>query len=335
VVGPVVHHMANNVLHVLIPFLHFPLLSFPLKQNHPLDLSKYILEYVANVLDQLGCTDENTLYAQSICPDEINHEAGDITDLFSAYLGEVFHLGGLAGIPFTGKTGFGAYSTHVPDDGSLFILFAPHIGLSNSNEFGKYSRDFQSADGAACGACVGGFNHCINGGAIPDAKSMFAHPYDHQMQYIIHEIDKVKHLVLAQKELSDSAMHAELVRQMFYICLNFLEQIVNTKKGRLIMLGGIQINMPRPMNDYFQPMFFQVWEEGKPIVDKLHVFDHEAHDIVGSEASPLEGLNLRCDDAADPNAPPEPPGAGASLAPKPGDKGMSMFRARRRSSVLL
>jgi len=41
--------------------------------------------------------------------DEINHEAGDIANLFSTYLGEVFRLGGLAGIPFTGKTGFGAF----------------------------------------------------------------------------------------------------------------------------------------------------------------------------------------------------------------------------------
>ena len=291
--------------------------------------SKYILEYVANVLDQIGCTDDNTLYAQSICPDEINHEAGDITDLFATYLGEVFHLGGLAGIPFTGKTGFGAYSAHVPDDGNMFILFAPHIGLSSSNQFGKYSRDFQSEDGAACGACVGGFNHCVNGGAIPDAKSMFADPFDHQMQYIIHEIDKVKHLVLAQKELSESAMQAELVRQMFYICLHFLEQIVNTKKGRLILLGGIQINMPRPMNDYFQPMFFQIWEEGKPVVDKLHVFDHEAHDIIVPPL-PLDRLSIREEGQtpaadADADSLPAPPGA----TPQP------CVRTRRRSSIRL
>lgn len=32
---------------------------------------------------------------------------------------KVFHMGGLAGIPFTGKTGYAAYSHHVPD-GKLF-----------------------------------------------------------------------------------------------------------------------------------------------------------------------------------------------------------------------
>ena len=40
-----------------------------------------------------------------VCPDEINHEKGDITDLFIENIGggKVFHLGGLAGVPFTGK----------------------------------------------------------------------------------------------------------------------------------------------------------------------------------------------------------------------------------------
>lgn len=62
-----------------------------------------------------GINGDNTLFAQSICPDEINHECGDVTNLFQEHLGEVFHMGGLAGLPFTGKTGFGAFAAHVPN----------------------------------------------------------------------------------------------------------------------------------------------------------------------------------------------------------------------------
>ena len=40
-------------------------------------------------LIDLGCTTANTLFAQSICPDEINHESGDITELFRKQMGEV------------------------------------------------------------------------------------------------------------------------------------------------------------------------------------------------------------------------------------------------------
>ncbi len=74
-----------------------------------------IHDKVSKVLKAHDCNADNTLFAQSICPDEINHEVGDITNIFSGYLGEVFHMGGLAGIPFTGKTGFGAFKSHVPD----------------------------------------------------------------------------------------------------------------------------------------------------------------------------------------------------------------------------
>ncbi len=71
-------------------------------------------------------TATNTLFAQSVCPDEINHECGDITNLFSEHLGEVFHMGGLAGLPFTGKTGFTAFSHHVPD-GNILIFMSVHL----------------------------------------------------------------------------------------------------------------------------------------------------------------------------------------------------------------
>ena len=88
---------------------------------HP---GSFILKNAVRVLREYAINGENTLYSQSLCPDEINHEAGDISQLFSTYLGEVFHLGGLAGLPFTGKTGFGVFTAHVPDGGNLFVLQA-------------------------------------------------------------------------------------------------------------------------------------------------------------------------------------------------------------------
>ena len=59
---------------------------------------KIILEETIKTLKKYGVDSANTLFAQSICCDEINHEIGDISQLFSTYLGEVFHMGGLAGI---------------------------------------------------------------------------------------------------------------------------------------------------------------------------------------------------------------------------------------------
>jgi len=94
-------------------------------------------------LHKLGFTDENTLFAEATCPDEVNHDdpKEDITALFQRRWGEVFPLGGLAGLPFTGKTGWAAFSSHCPKDGNITILFAPHVGLDREGRVGKIYRD--------------------------------------------------------------------------------------------------------------------------------------------------------------------------------------------------
>lgn len=47
-------------------------------------------------------------------------------------------MGGLAGIPFIGKVGYGAFSAHIPKDGNLIILFAPHVGIAPDGTVGTY-----------------------------------------------------------------------------------------------------------------------------------------------------------------------------------------------------
>ena len=86
---------------------------------------------------------ENTLFADCSCPDEINHDDPDedITSLFTKRWGEIFPLSGLAGFPFTGKTGWGAFSGHCPEDGHIVVLFAPHVGIDSNGEVGKITRE--------------------------------------------------------------------------------------------------------------------------------------------------------------------------------------------------
>jgi len=125
------------------------------------------------------------------CPDEINHEVGDITYALQALWGEEFALGGLAGIPFVGQTGFNAFSHHVQSNGNVFVLFAPHVGVHVSGSgsggtqqatatatatvdtdcCGAYLRAGQSEKSPACGAAIGAYN------AVKDVKKpgMYAH----------------------------------------------------------------------------------------------------------------------------------------------------------------
>jgi hypothetical protein len=55
---------------------------------------KTVLTRATSILHKKGVTSENTLFAQSVCPDEINHSAGDLTSLFRDQLGSTeFQLG--------------------------------------------------------------------------------------------------------------------------------------------------------------------------------------------------------------------------------------------------
>ena len=100
-----------------------------------------VFEGIVAVSRQAGLDGSNTLFAHSMCPDEINHDEGVITDLLIEHFGKIFPFGGLAGIPFAGKTGFKAFASHVPENGHIFLLFAPHCAVAEDGDVGFYHRD--------------------------------------------------------------------------------------------------------------------------------------------------------------------------------------------------
>ena len=142
---------------------------------------------IAKELTMRGYTGDNTLFADSSCPDEINHDdpLEDITSLFQHRWGEIFPLAGLAGVPFTGKTGWGAFSSHCPKDGNIVILFAPHVGVDSEGLVGKVHRDGQEASSSACGAAIGAL------AAVKADPESAKFPNG----YLDHQMDSIKNLV--------------------------------------------------------------------------------------------------------------------------------------------
>ena len=114
---------------------------------------------IAEQLEKRGFTSYNTLFADCICPDEINHDDPDedISAHFTKRWGEVFNLGGLAGLPFVGQTGWNAFSSHVPKDGNIVVLYAPHVGVDSEGVIGKVKRNGQEESSATCGAACGAY----------------------------------------------------------------------------------------------------------------------------------------------------------------------------------
>lgn len=233
-----------------------------LEKNFPGSLPGIaVLKRTTSVLaEKFNMDPENTIYGQSICPDEINNEKGDLADIMKDYWGEVFPMGGIGGAPYVGKTGFGAFSHHVPDNGHVFILFGPHVGISDEGEVGKYKRVGQACMSGACGAVLAAYSQCTSGDDIPFDMD------DMQQSWLREAIGPKCMECKAQPNPIAAVTHAayEGVEAA-------LLRIVNTKfsTGKLVLLGGIQINMPAPYEDHFMPKFFKVMSDGEETIDLL------------------------------------------------------------------
>lgn len=106
--------------------------------------------YVQKILSEHPVPKDKILYASCICPDELNYNATS----FNGHFPKAFYLGGLSGIPYTGKTGMAAYASHIPADGASFIYYGPHVGISNDGLIGHVLRKHQQTPTFSCGSLI-------------------------------------------------------------------------------------------------------------------------------------------------------------------------------------
>ena len=111
---------------------------------------------VVSLLDQKGFSASNTLLATSLCCDEL---ARRLEDDFVNIYGNNFNLGGLAGFPFAGNTGFGAMAAHIPDDGYCLLIYGPHVGIAKDGTVGKVERAGIELVDNCCGSAIAASNY--------------------------------------------------------------------------------------------------------------------------------------------------------------------------------
>jgi len=230
-----------------------------------------------------GFTNRNTLYGQSIGADEANHVTGELADQMRHTWGHVFNLGGIGGIPFVGKTGFTAFSHHVPDDGNLFVVYAPNIGISPNGEVGKLLRDGQHKLTMTCSSAIKAYNSVLRGEQVPDGAT-------HNM--MIH----LKRALVAKATAISKATDpmAALAWEMFDISDKQMRDIINFGYGDgwLALLGGIQINLSSPLESVFLPLKFTIAKKDTPEVDLMPDLMHQfkIHEHGESELTKRQGV---------------------------------------------
>lgn len=230
---------------------------------------------VAKTLGSRGFTPENTIFGHSVCSDEVNNRKEQLIPLMINSWGEGFVLGGLGGLPFAGKSGFGAYLHHVPDSGKLLITFAPHVGIDGSGRVGGLQRDGQANVSSACGAAIGAYKALQAKKSSPEDPLLIMEStmpedtdtFDPQLDNI------VKLLAPRLQGIEDSKdsiafvtyqMYG-IIRELITACITQTPDLFDSAT-EVAVVGGVMINR-RKGGDFFQPLSFETQKKGESPVD--------------------------------------------------------------------
>jgi len=220
-------------------------------ENYPdaLDARDTSIRYLGLLQNGHDIDVSKVLMATSLCSDDINIPS---TSFFSVILGPFF-LGGLGGLPFAGITGLTAFAHHVPDNGTAFVFYGPHIGITLEGEMGKMYRPRQHKAGACCGALMAALNNFRNKDFKPEIRER-----DYQQSLL-------ESLLFPDREeiISDPSPEKKITEKAYQLIDAMLHDYLKEMKSefsvdKIALLGGIVINTDYGIDDYFSVRNFEV-----------------------------------------------------------------------------
>lgn len=200
--------------------------------------------------DELNIPASKVMMADSICSDDVNSIQYPARAT-QEFLGP-FKMGGLDGFPFTGLTGMGAFASHVPDDGAVYIYYGPHIGISKESKIGEILRHGQHNASGCCGAAKGALKK-LSDGVIVEGNVT---DMDYQM-------NTIEQILLKQK---DRILNAETpiheATEVIYEAIDerILELVAATNYNckYVILMGGVMINSDSDVGSFSSAKRFDV-----------------------------------------------------------------------------
>ena len=199
---------------------------------------------ITSDLNMNGFILSRTIWGTSICSDEVNNSFNLFGKMFVGP--GPFRFGGISGIPFTGKTGFLAFASHIPDKGNAFILYGPHIGISKSGEIGEIHRQKQQINSTCCGSLISGLGTISSDAIVTDPE------HDRQQHVVVKMLEAQKAEILSAdnsiKKATDVA-YTHINQEVKWL----LSHATNIPKGtKIYLMGGILINTDWDKEDWFE-----------------------------------------------------------------------------------
>jgi hypothetical protein len=242
-----------------------------LRKNFPGALPNSALALrVSAALRDRGYTRTNTLFGSSLCSDEINDTAESLVGDFLNKLGVegVFNLGGLGGLPFVGISGMGAFTSHCPVEGKIFIVFGPHVGISDDGTVGKVERVGKNTVSTSCGAGIGAYKAIMATETVKEATETLS-TKDFQEEYIIAQLSNRLDALRGQDPSNETISY--VTNKMYDLVWEMLRSEINaftTKPdfwgsvSEVTLLGGIVVNRGHGEGvtggeDFYQPLMLK------------------------------------------------------------------------------
>ncbi len=216
-----------------------------------IDSVNKFIDFVEEILD---LEPTKIMLADSICSDDVN--SIQYPARAHEFLGP-FKMGGLDGFPFTGLTGMGAFASHVPDEGAVFIYYGPHIGITKNRIIGEIHRLGQSKNTGCCGAAKGALEKLLNNQIVKGNVI--------EMDY---QMNTIEQILLAEKErITDSTIPIKEATEVIYEAIDkrINELVAATKYNckYVILMGAILINSDSDMGSYTTTKRFDVIDLAK------------------------------------------------------------------------
>jgi hypothetical protein len=237
-----------------------------------------LLSKATATLAKAGFTNSNTLVATSLCCDELSRP---LETCFDKAYGDHFSMGGLSGFPWGGVTSFGAMAAHIPDGGHCLLCYGPHVGVDSTGKVGTVERRGRANGGACCGSANAACGHVLS--VMKGEKTgglTISNPQDAadaHLTFVDAQQAMVGELLLPEASRLAAAedVQVELPYALLDVQRKMIEAIVGkaagavASPGMIAVMGGIQINTPPDMEDYFMPAHFDLYNNKGEKVDEL------------------------------------------------------------------
>jgi hypothetical protein len=248
--------------------------------------------YTTQYITDEGIPSTDIILAEGICSDDVDAaylpgNIGGWPTSINSFLGP-FMSGGLAGYPFVGSVGFGAFASHVATtlNGTLFVTSMPHIGVTEDGRSGRMLRrgKADSISDNTCGAVAGAIDQVVN--QLSEAPNQSNAPFNNE-NYSFWKLTDIlwphknvlsgftgtseevynKQMIYATETIRDSAYD--------YIIANLPAATGVNTENDVYFLSGIFINSDVSTGT--------TQFESYVVVDKVmkYVFDDQWYDITG------------------------------------------------------